>query len=284
VPGTPYFQLIDATDGAVLGEGSAANWSRLTGDDPPAARRRRLRPDLRRSTRERLDRLRRGTPPGGNRPGGRDALPEAGRCMTLFAAPPRRRRRHPIELVAMRGIDAVQHPPARRAGTRQPMVRDVTAFTRVRPGGAAGRWELVLRRTSANSIPGELALIVLVGALALSPVASTCSASALRVRRQVNERWIGNLRGTVYGFGFGAQLGSGISHVHRHLGRVGGTRAELLSGSAVTGAMVGAVFGWVRAIAPLAAGWIDRPSRLTRSTPPWPARRPVHVGAGSPPR
>lgn len=29
VPGTPYFQLIDATDGSVLGEGSAANWGRL---------------------------------------------------------------------------------------------------------------------------------------------------------------------------------------------------------------------------------------------------------------
>ncbi|MEX2654244.1 MAG: hypothetical protein WD532_04345 [Acidimicrobiia bacterium] len=29
VPGTPYFQLIDAADGSVLGEGSAANWGRL---------------------------------------------------------------------------------------------------------------------------------------------------------------------------------------------------------------------------------------------------------------
>ncbi|HSJ29075.1 MAG TPA: hypothetical protein VLB67_12785, partial [Acidimicrobiia bacterium] len=29
VPGTPYFQLIDVTDGAVLGEGSAASWARL---------------------------------------------------------------------------------------------------------------------------------------------------------------------------------------------------------------------------------------------------------------
>jgi hypothetical protein len=54
VPGTPYFQLIDATTGAVLGEGSAANWSRLLemirrslGDDGSG-------PDLRRSTRERL--------------------------------------------------------------------------------------------------------------------------------------------------------------------------------------------------------------------------------------
>ena len=54
VPGTPYFQLVDATDGAVLGEGSAANWSRLlemirraVGDDDTTR-------SLRRSTAERL--------------------------------------------------------------------------------------------------------------------------------------------------------------------------------------------------------------------------------------
>lgn len=29
VPGTPYFQLVDAEQGVVLGEGSAGNWSRL---------------------------------------------------------------------------------------------------------------------------------------------------------------------------------------------------------------------------------------------------------------
>jgi hypothetical protein len=54
VPGTPYFQLIDTANGAVLGEGSAANWSRLLemirrslGDGDAGT-------DLRRSTRERL--------------------------------------------------------------------------------------------------------------------------------------------------------------------------------------------------------------------------------------
>lgn len=52
VPGTPYFQLIDVSDGSVLGEGSAADWSRLmdmigrsVGDRAHT---------LRRSTRERL--------------------------------------------------------------------------------------------------------------------------------------------------------------------------------------------------------------------------------------
>ena len=69
VPGTPYFQLIDTADGSVLGEGSAANWSRLLdmirrsiGDDGAT-------PTLRRNTAERMidsdDELRRaGIAPG----------------------------------------------------------------------------------------------------------------------------------------------------------------------------------------------------------------------------
>lgn len=54
VPGTPYFQLIDTADGSVLGEGSAADWTRLSemigrsiGDE--SARR-----SLRRTTAERM--------------------------------------------------------------------------------------------------------------------------------------------------------------------------------------------------------------------------------------
>lgn len=54
VPGTPYFQLIDTTDGRVLGEGSASNWGRLgdlitrsIGDATPGS-------PLRRSTSERM--------------------------------------------------------------------------------------------------------------------------------------------------------------------------------------------------------------------------------------
>lgn len=54
VPGTPYFQLIDAADGTVLGEGSAANWGRLVemirraiGDEQKPS-------GLRRNTAERL--------------------------------------------------------------------------------------------------------------------------------------------------------------------------------------------------------------------------------------
>jgi uncharacterized membrane protein YesL len=39
--------------------------------------------------------------------------------------------------------------------------------------------------------------------------------------------------------------------------------AELFVGSAMAGALIGGIFGAGRALMPIAAGWIDRPSRLT---------------------
>lgn len=92
---------------------------------------------------------------------------------------------------------------------------------------------------------------------------------ALRVRppgpeRQVNEHWIGTYRGWVYGGAFGAQLGSGVATFVVTWGVYATFAAELFSASMAGGAVIGAVFGFGRAIAPLAAGWIDRPSRLTR--------------------
>ncbi len=81
--------------------------------------------------------------------------------------------------------------------------------------------------------------------------------------RQVNERWIDTYRGTVYGFGFGAQLGAGLATFVVSWGVYAVLAAEFLSGSAARGAIIGTAFGLGRAAMPLASGWVDRPSRLT---------------------
>lgn len=81
--------------------------------------------------------------------------------------------------------------------------------------------------------------------------------------RQVNERWIDTYRGTVYGFGFGAQLGAGLATFVVSWGVYAVLIAEFLAGSAAGGAIIGAAFGLGRAAMPLASGWVDRPSRLT---------------------
>lgn len=81
--------------------------------------------------------------------------------------------------------------------------------------------------------------------------------------RQVNERWIGTFRGWVYGFGFGAQLGAGFATFVVTWGVYAVLVAEMLSGSAVGGAVIGVSFGLGRSLAPLASVVVDRPSRLT---------------------
>lgn len=81
--------------------------------------------------------------------------------------------------------------------------------------------------------------------------------------RQVNEHWIGHYRGWVYGGAFGAQLGLGVLTYVVTWGVYATLLAEILTGSPVLGALVGAVFGIGRSITVIVAGWVRRPSQLT---------------------
>lgn len=81
--------------------------------------------------------------------------------------------------------------------------------------------------------------------------------------RQVNENWIGEYRGWVYGGGFGAQLGAGVATFVVTWGVWATLALMILLGDPAGSALVGGVFGLGRSFLPLAAGWIDRPSRLT---------------------
>lgn len=141
--------------------------------------------------------------------------------------------------------------------------------------GAVLGWTgaLLGRPTTALVVFGVAAIAA--GTLDLSGV------KAPGPRRQVNERWIGALRGWVYGGGFGVQLGAGVATYVVTWAVWTVFLAEVLSGSAVSGATVGAVFGLGRALAPIAAGRIDRPSRLTSFSARMAAMaRPTHLAAG----
>ena len=85
-----------------------------------------------------------------------------------------------------------------------------------------------------------------------------------RSERQVNESWIGHYRGWVYGGSFGFELGTGVMTYLVTWGVYVIFVAEFAIADPTLGAVVGAIFGFGRSIALLAAGWIDRPSRLTR--------------------
>jgi sulfite exporter TauE/SafE len=80
--------------------------------------------------------------------------------------------------------------------------------------------------------------------------------------RQVNETWIGNFRGWIYGGAFGLELGLGVFTYVVTWGVYAALVAALLTTSPLAGALVGVTFGIGRSLSVLAAGYVDRPSRL----------------------
>ncbi len=81
-------------------------------------------------------------------------------------------------------------------------------------------------------------------------------------RRQVNEEWLHRYRGWVYGLGFGAQLGIGVSTVVSSAAMYVALIAALLTRNPASGALIVGCFGAVRGLTPLAAARVDRPERL----------------------
>jgi hypothetical protein len=117
---------------------------------------------------------------------------------------------------------------------------------------------------------GSLLLPAPAGAWAIGAVLAAAGVADLigiRVpgpHRQVDERWIGAYRGWVYGLGFGAQLGVGLATYVVTFATWALVAASFLTASPALGAVFGAAFGLGRAVPLLAAGVIDRPTRLSR--------------------
>lgn len=89
-------------------------------------------------------------------------------------------------------------------------------------------------------------------------VAVAFDATALRerlptTRRQVNEDWMTLYRGWVYGVEFGAQLGVGVVTIVTSAAIYATCVVVFLSGDPASGAIIGAVFGAVRAMSLLPA-------------------------------
>jgi hypothetical protein len=80
--------------------------------------------------------------------------------------------------------------------------------------------------------------------------------------RQVNEDWLGEYRGWVYGIGFGVQLGLGVVTIVTTASVYVTWTAALLSASAGLGAAVGAAFGLARALPVLAGARVRTPAAI----------------------
>jgi hypothetical protein len=119
--------------------------------------------------------------------------------------------------------------------------------------------DAVLGGTGTGPRLAVLAAAGLLGALADS------GRTALRlptVRRQVDDAWMREYRGWVYGLGFGLQLGLGVVTIVTSATVYLTFLAAFLTGSPAAGALVGLVFGAARALPVLAVRGVRTPREL----------------------
>src|SRR6266513_808415 len=107
-------------------------------------------------------------------------------------------------------------------------------------------------------------LAVLAAALAASTVIDLGIGGARvpSVRRQVNEAWLDEYRGWVYGLGFGVQLGLGVSTIVTTSAVYVTLVAAWLTGDPAAGALVAGVFGFVRGMSVLAGARVRSTAQL----------------------
>ena len=118
---------------------------------------------------------------------------------------------------------------------------------------------------------GDLSVAVRLGILAAAVViglAFDLHVGGLRlptIHRQVNEDWMVRYRSWVYGLGFGVQLGLGVVTIVNTSAIYAMLLAAALSGSAGAGALIGGVFGFVRAAIVFTVAGVKRPEQLGRA-------------------
>ena len=117
--------------------------------------------------------------------------------------------------------------------------------------GAALGWLGGLAGLSSN-----VRLGVLLVALAWATLLDLLPRPVPGPRRQVDERWLDEYRGWVYGIGYGSQLGLAVSTVVSSAATYVAMIAALVSASPGTGAVVLGCFGAVRGLTPLAASGV----------------------------
>jgi hypothetical protein len=83
------------------------------------------------------------------------------------------------------------------------------------------------------------------------------------LRRQVNEDWLAVYRGWVYGIGFGAQLGVGLATIVTSAAVYATAATALLCSNPLIGALIGAVFGALRALSLLPAATVHDVAALS---------------------
>jgi MFS family permease len=113
-----------------------------------------------------------------------------------------------------------------------------------------------------GSVGWRARLAALSAALVVAVVLDLLPGRVPGPRRQVNERWLDQFRGWVYGLGFGAQLGIGVSTIVTSAATYVTLLAAFLTGDPGRGALVVGCYGAVRGVTPLMSARVRRPDQL----------------------
>ncbi len=118
----------------------------------------------------------------------------------------------------------------------------------------------------ALALPAALSVAVrlaVLGAAAVAAVTLDSRGDAVPgPRRQVDERWLDQFRGWVYGLGYGAQLGAGVTTVVSSAATYLALLASLFVADAARGAVVMGCYGAIRGLSLLAAARVRSPQQL----------------------
>jgi hypothetical protein len=129
-------------------------------------------------------------------------------------------------------------------------------------------------------LPARPGVVVLLAAIGVAIVVDGLPIAVPGPRRQVDERWLDRYRGWVYGAGYGAQLGLGVTTIVSSAATYVAVLAAFLTGSAPAGAVVLGCFGAVRGLIPLATAGVRNQRQLLdfhRALGRW--RAPARWGA-----
>jgi hypothetical protein len=125
---------------------------------------------------------------------------------------------------------------------------------------------LVLRALGPLALPADLSpktrLGVLAAALAVAILLDALPRRVPGPRRQVDERWLDEYRGWVYGLGYGSQLGLAVTTVVSSAATYVALLAAFMAASATSGALMLGCFGAIRGVMPLAAAGVHSQRQL----------------------
>jgi hypothetical protein len=169
--------------------------------------------------------------------------------------------------------------PLGERGRRSTWGVTVAAFVLGATAAGAAAGALVGGLGTLVSVGGHGRLVAGVGALAVAVAVDVLARTVPGPRRQVNERWLDEYRGWVYGVGYGAQLGLGLTTVVSSAATYAAFACAFVAGPG-GGAIVLGCYGAVRGLTPLAAARVRTPAELMamhRGLERW--RAPVRWGS-----